>query len=104
MQELETTNAAAAARNPSPDQVCFFELALWGNPDSLNTILHDMRPAFSVGGFFMPPYRRNEMLIIDAGMALPPCGGYVEEVDATSTSTAVRPRCWSCHPKRAIRA
>ena len=55
MQELETTDAAAVARNPSADQVCFFELALWGNPDSLNTILHDMRPAFSVGGFSCHP-------------------------------------------------
>ena len=97
MQELATTGAATVARNPSPDQVCFFELALWGNPDNLNTVLHDMRPAFSAGGFLMPPYRRNEMLILDAGMALPPCGGYVEDVgrnqyiDGCSSSLLVMP-------------
>ena len=97
MQELETTDAAAVARNPSPDQVCFFELGLWGNPDNLNTILHDMRPAYSAGGFLMPPLRRNRVLIVDSGMVLPPCGGYVEEagrnryIDGCSASLLVMP-------------
>ena len=97
MQELETTDAAAVARNPSPDQVCFFELGLWGNPDNLNTTLHDMRPAYSAGGFLMPPLRRNRVLIVDSGMVLPPCGGYVEEagrnkyIDGCSASLLVMP-------------
>ena len=97
MQELATARAADVNRNPSCDDVCLFELALWGPPENPNAILHEMRPAFSAGGFLMPPFRRNNMLILDAGMALPPCGGYVENVgrnqyiDGCSASLLVMP-------------
>ena len=97
MQELATTRAERVSGNPPPDKVCFYESALWGTPQDPNSILGDMRPAFSAGGFLMPRFRRNRMLIVDAGMVLPPCGGYVEEagrnryIDGCSASLLVMP-------------
>ena len=97
MLELATTRAARVSDNPPADKVCFFESALWGTPENSNTILRDMRPAFSAGGFLMPRFRRKRMLIVDAGIALPPCGGYVEEagrnkyVDGCTASLLVMP-------------
>ena len=97
MQELATTRAADVTRNPSRDEVCLFELALWGTPENPNAIQHEMRPAFSAGGFPMPPFRRSNMLILEAGMALPPCGGYAEDagrnryIDGCSASLLVMP-------------
>ena len=97
MQEIATTRAEQVTGNPPPDKVCFFEAALWGTPEDPNTISRYMRPAFSAGGFLMPQFRRKRMLIVDTGMALPPCGGYVEEVgrnryiDGCSASLLVMP-------------
>ena len=97
MQALTTKRAETTAGDPSPDEVCLFESALWGRPKHPDTLLLELRPAFSAGGFLMPPYRRNNMLVIGAGMALPPCGGYLEDVgrnkyiDGCSASLLVMP-------------
>ena len=80
MHQFDTLRADAVTENPAPHQVCLYEAALWGPVRDLRTALRRMRPAFTVGGFPMPPFRRGRMLVIDAGAALPPTGGYVEEV------------------------
>ena len=97
MQAITTTDAETIVRNPTVDKVCFFESASWGQPEAANAVPSDMRPAFSAGGFLMPPYRSKSMLVIEAGMVLPPCGGYVEEIgrnryiDGCSASLLVMP-------------
>lgn len=78
MHELATLRAENVIRVPARYEICLFEAALWGA--AAGTAAPAMRPAFTAGGFPMPPIRRNTMLIVDAGMALPPVGGYVEEV------------------------
>ena len=97
MQALSTAPAEFVTGDPTPDEVCLFEAASWGKPRNLDALALELRPAFSAGGFLMPPWRRNNMLVIDAGMALPPCGGYVEDVgrnryiDGCSASLLVMP-------------
>ena len=95
MHEFATLRAETVTRDPAPHEICLFEAALWGAP--AGRALHEMRPAFTAGGFPMPQIRRNTMLIVDAGMALPPSGGYVEEIgrnryiDGCSASLLVMP-------------
>jgi quercetin dioxygenase-like cupin family protein len=95
MHEFSTLRAETVTRDPAPHEICLFEAALWGAP--AGRALHEMRPAFTAGGFPMPQIRRNTMLIVDAGMALPPSGGYVEEIgrnryiDGCSASLLVMP-------------
>ena len=78
MHELATLRAENVIRVPARYEICLFEAALWRAPGE--PAAPTMRPAFTAGGFPMPQIRRNNMLIVDAGMALPPVGGYVEEV------------------------
>ena len=76
MHELATLRAENVIRVPARYEICLFEAALWAAPGPAAPA---MRPAFTAGGFPMPQIRRDTMLIVDAGMALPPVGGYVEE-------------------------
>ena len=80
MHEVATLRADAVTERPAPTQVYLFQAALWGPACDLRTALLRMRPAFTVGGFPLPPLRRHRMLVIDAATALPPAGGYVEDV------------------------
>ena len=97
MQELATTPAESVTGQPAADKVFFFEMALWATAENPSRASDEMRPAFSAGGFFMPPFRRNSVLIVDAGMVLPPCGGYMENlgrnkyIDGCSASLLVMP-------------
>lgn len=80
MHAIATLRAETVTRNPSSRQICLFQSALWGVPGAGGAVWREMRPAFTAGGFALPPFRRDAMLIVDAGMALPPCAGYVDEV------------------------
>ena len=97
MQELNAARAETVTGSPSPEQVCLFESALWGPPGDRDAVLPEMRPAYSTGGFPLPRYRRNHILVVDAGRALPPCGGYMEDagrnryIDGCSASLLVMP-------------
>ena len=97
MHEFATLRADAVTERPAPHLVCLFQAALWGPACDLKTALRRMRPAFTVGGFPLPPFRRHRMLAIDAGTALPPAGGYVEDaarglrIDGGSASRPVLP-------------
>ena len=94
MHELATLRAENVIRVPARYEICLFEAALWAAPGPAAPA---MRPAFTAGGFPMPPIRRDTMLIVDAGMALPPVGGYVEEagrnrdIDGCSATLVVMP-------------
>ena len=94
MHELATLRAENVIRVPARYEICLFEAALWAAPGPAAPA---MRPAFTAGGFPMPQIRRNTMLIVDAGMALPPVGGYVEEagrnrdIDGCSATLLVMP-------------
>ncbi len=97
MHELVTLRADAVNEQPAPHQVMLFQAALWGPACDRRRAVRRMRPAFSVGGFPLPPFRRDRMLAIDAGMALPPAAGYIENAgrnrdgDGCSSSLLVMP-------------
>lgn len=97
MQELSAARAETIAGPPSLEQICLFEAALWGPPTDPEGTRLEMRPAYSMGGFPLPHYRRDHVLILDAGRALRPCGGYMEDagrdrhVDGCSASPLVMP-------------
>lgn len=97
MQELTAARATTIAGRPSPEKIFLFESALWGPPENPDAIYFEMRPAFCTGGFPLPRYRGNHALMVDAGRALPPCGGYVEEsgrnryIDGCSSSLLLMP-------------
>ncbi len=87
MHELATLRAENVIRVPGRHEICLFEAALWGPAAATGPYAPvappapaALRPAFAAGGFRMPQIRRSNMLIVDAGIALPPSGGYVEEV------------------------
>ena len=79
MHEIATLRADAVTERPERRLICLFQAALWGPACDLPAALRRMRPAFAVGGFPMPPFRRHRMLAIEAETALPPAGGYVED-------------------------
>ena len=97
MQELTAARSETFTGAPSPEKVFLFESALWAPGKNPEALLLDMRPAFSTGGFPLPRYRRKHMVIVDAGGALPPCGGYMEDagrnryIDGCSASLLVMP-------------
>ena len=97
MQELSAARAETVTGAPSPEMVCLFESACWGPPPNPDTKSSEMRPAFSTGGFPLPGHRRNHVLIVDAGKALPPCGGYMGDagrnqyIDGCSASLLFMP-------------
>ncbi len=78
MHELETLRAEAVAEQPGPHELLLFEAALWGPACDRRRAARRMRPGFSAGGFPLPPFRRGRLLAIDAGTALPPRAGHVE--------------------------
>ena len=97
MHDYATLKAETVTRDPSPRQICLFQAGLWGAACRHRAGAPELRPGFAAGGFAIPGLRRDNMVILDAGMALPPSGGYVEEAgrnrhaDGCSSSLLVMP-------------
>ena len=97
MQELNTQHAEDFTGNPAPETVCLFQSVRWSSPGHSGNDPSDMLPGFAAGGFPLPQHRLGRMLIVEAGKALPPCGGYMEEtgrnryIDGCSSSLLVMP-------------
>ena len=97
MQALQTFDAETYTGDPSREQVYLFQSAHWGVARGARDVVLAARPAFSTGGFPLPQCRHGRMLVVDAGLALPPCGGYMEDkgrnryIDGCSCSLLVMP-------------